>query len=149
MQRDSDGVRVTSPNLTPFLVGFYERVALKLGVDSSFVIQVALGKRESQAVEEALRRELELIASRIANTERREDVSIGRLAMKDEWAKPLNARLVMYTTTGAPGMGFVHTARYAGSDILHTIHKQHKCQPSREEIEAILTDVLALELTAW
>ena len=45
-------------DLSPQLRGLYERVACQLGVDPSYVGQVACGESQSSLVEDALRREL-------------------------------------------------------------------------------------------
>jgi hypothetical protein len=45
-------------DLSPQLIGFYERVARQLGVDPSYVSLVARGERQSALVEDALGREL-------------------------------------------------------------------------------------------
>jgi hypothetical protein len=49
-------------DLSPHLKGLYERVARHVGVDASYVKQVALGERDSSLVVEALTHELTRIA---------------------------------------------------------------------------------------
>jgi MEDS: MEthanogen/methylotroph, DcmR Sensory domain len=61
-------------DLSPQLRGFYERVARQLGVDASYVGQVARGESPSALVENALRHELTQILERGANAPYRHEV---------------------------------------------------------------------------
>ena len=61
-------------DLSPQLRGLYERVARQLGVDASYVSQVARGESQSALVENALRHELTQILERGAKTPYRHEV---------------------------------------------------------------------------
>jgi hypothetical protein len=65
MKSDCGQASLSSESVAPFLEGFYERVALQVGVDVSLVEAVALGSYESTTIEDALRHELEVISSKI------------------------------------------------------------------------------------
>jgi hypothetical protein len=65
MTRDSQEITLSAKSLAPFLEGFYERVARRARVDAPLVVQVALGRCKSKAIEDALSGELEAISSRI------------------------------------------------------------------------------------
>jgi hypothetical protein len=65
MKSDFDKARIPPEILTPFLEGFYERVADAVRVDVSSVIRAARGEVRSKAIEDALRRELEAAVRRI------------------------------------------------------------------------------------
>jgi hypothetical protein len=61
-------------DLSPQLKGLYERVASQLGVDASYVSQVARGENQSALVENALRLELSQILERGAKAPYRHEV---------------------------------------------------------------------------
>jgi hypothetical protein len=61
-------------DLSPQLRGFFERVASQLGVDSSYVRQVARGESQSALVEDALRQELTRILEQGTETPSRHEV---------------------------------------------------------------------------
>jgi hypothetical protein len=61
-------------DLSPQLRGLYERVARQLGVDASYVSQVARGESQSALVENALRQELTQILERGAKAPYRHEV---------------------------------------------------------------------------
>jgi hypothetical protein len=61
-------------DLSPHLRGLYERVARQLGVDASYVSQVARGESQSALVENALRHELTQILERGAKAPYRHEV---------------------------------------------------------------------------
>lgn len=61
-------------DLSPQLKGLYERVARQLGVDPSYVSQVAQGESQSALVEDALRRELTQILEQEAKAPFRHEV---------------------------------------------------------------------------
>ena len=61
-------------DLSTELIGLYSRVARKLGVDPSYVIQVARGEKQSAQVENALKDELVRIRDQEADTPRRHEV---------------------------------------------------------------------------
>lgn len=69
MNNDSSKTRVIPCNLAPLLAGFYERVAIKLGVDVALVIAVARGESRSKTIVGALRQELEATLSNTAREE--------------------------------------------------------------------------------
>lgn len=71
MHDDTRTTRVIPCNLAPLLAGFYERIAVKLGVDVALVIAVARGESRSKVIMDGLRRELE---ATLANT-RSEEVA--------------------------------------------------------------------------
>jgi hypothetical protein len=49
-------------DLSPYLVGLYERVALELRISVDYVYRVALGEQESKRVEKALENEMRRIS---------------------------------------------------------------------------------------
>src|ERR1700733_14710011 len=60
-------------DLSTQLIGLYGRVARKLGVDPSYVIQVARGEKQSAQVENALKDELVRIRDQEADTQKRHE----------------------------------------------------------------------------
>jgi hypothetical protein len=61
MRRDNHIDREYSLQTVTRLRGLYARIALRFGVDPSYVSRVARGERKSEAIEAALRKEMEKI----------------------------------------------------------------------------------------
>jgi len=59
------------PDISSHLVGFYDRVALRLKLNPEFVSEVARGKRESAQVESAMEDVLRDIVREVKKKERR------------------------------------------------------------------------------
>jgi hypothetical protein len=64
--------------------------------------------------------------------------------MEHTWKKKIGHGTMTFTTTGEPGVGFVHTATFEGGDVIKTKSVKSTLQPTREDVEKIFAEFIFL-----
>lgn len=60
--------------------------------------------------------------------------------MDDTWKKQTSRGLIIYTTSGEVGIGFVHTAKLEGRDVATVFSHKTTRQPTRTEVEELFVE---------
>jgi hypothetical protein len=63
--------------------------------------------------------------------------------MEHQWKKKMGNAIVIFMTTGDPGIGFVHTATFEREDETISTRAKSTQQPTREDVEKIFADFIS------